>query len=172
MQPEKAVKKTTPLKDKVPVTGSGAPDLSAVRRAEQALVTLSRNFDNWIDEEAVKLMAARNDIHAHGIVGEYGKTLFRVAHDLKGQGDTFGYPMVTQLCTCLCRLLEAGMAANNTPINLVELHINAIRAVIRDRTKGNENQLANSLVSELAQATEAFLATTAQIQAAKANARE
>ncbi|MHA1523774.1 MAG: Hpt domain-containing protein [Alphaproteobacteria bacterium] len=155
-------KQVNPLKAKVPVTGTGAPDLTAIRRAERAMKNLSRNFDDWIDEEAQNLHKARAEMRAHGLAGEVGETVFRVAHDLRGQGETFGYPVVTEICASLCRLMEAGMEAQNTPVDLVEHHINAVRAVIRDRAKGAASGLASNLVSELNLATQAFIATTAK----------
>lgn len=160
MQSTKSNKQINPLKAKVPVTGSGSPDMGAIRRAEMALKTLSRNFDSWIDEESQKLDKARVEIQAHGIAGEFGENLFRVAHDLKGQGETYGYPVVTEICASLCRLMEAGMTAQNTPTDLVEHHVNAVRAVIRDRAKGTDIGMANNLVAELVQATQVFIATT------------
>jgi HPt (histidine-containing phosphotransfer) domain-containing protein len=38
--------------------------------------------------------------------------LFRLSHDLKGQGATFGFPAVTAIATQLCRDIEARADVN------------------------------------------------------------
>jgi hypothetical protein len=37
---------------------------------------------------------------------ETAKAMYRLAHDLKGQGTTFGYPRVTEIAAELCRAIN------------------------------------------------------------------
>ncbi len=151
---------TNLLRSKVKVLAPGAGfDLSAIDRAEQALDKLSVRFEGWILEEVERLQSARDDVDAHGYNGEYADELFRAAHDLKGQGMTFGYPLVTYVAGSLCKILEV-LGATETakaPIELIDHHVDAIRAIVRDRIKGNTHSTASELANSLSDAADAVV---------------
>lgn len=149
------------LKMKVKALPPGAGfDMSAIERAEKALDKLSVRFEGWITEEVDRLQRARDDVDHHGYRGDFAEELFRSAHDLKGQGMTFGYPLVTYVAGSLCRLLEVLSATETTkpPIELIDHHVDAIRAIVRDGIKGNSHNTATELAKSLSDATEAVIA--------------
>ena len=155
------------LKSKVKALPPGA-GFSAIERAEQAMGKLSVRFEGWITEEVEALQSARDGVDKHGYNGEFAEELFRSAHDLKGQGLTFGYPLVTYVAGSLCNLLET-MAVTETksaPIALIDHHVDAIRAIVRDGIKGNTHSTASELATSLAEATEVF------VQALKAKRKD
>jgi hypothetical protein len=61
-----------------------------VGRAEKALAGLSGEFKNWMGIEADRLSAAHAAILKHGFTDAGREELFRAAHDIKGDGATFG----------------------------------------------------------------------------------
>src|ERR1700761_3990209 len=63
-----------------------------VARAEQALANLSGEFRNWMAIEIDRLAAAHAAIGQKGFTDETRDELFRAAHDIKGDGATFGFP--------------------------------------------------------------------------------
>lgn len=78
------------------------PELSpeALARAEAALAALSGDFRAWVEADLARLRAALDPFQP--------ARLFAIAHDIKGQAGTFGYPVATELANRLCRLIEAG----------------------------------------------------------------
>jgi len=155
------------LRSKVKVLAPGAGfDLSAIDRAEQALDKLSVRFEGWILEEVERLQSARDNVDAHGYNGDYADELFRAAHDLKGQGMTFGYPLVTYVAGSLCKLLEVlgATETSKAPIDLIDHHVDAIRAIVRDRIKGNTHSTASELANSLSDAADAFVDTLSPIR--------
>jgi chemotaxis protein histidine kinase CheA len=142
------------LQRKVTVSGSGdAIGAAAVERAEQALSELSGQFDSWIDEEVARLATALDAAAASGYTGPAGEDLFRVAHDIKGEADTLGYPLITRTSASLCYLLEAVKNGAPLPRELVMLHVDTVRAMTRDRIRGTANATAVSLFTTLATVT-------------------
>ena len=65
-----------------------------VARAEAALAELSSEFSGWMESECDRLEAARQDVKRDGFTPKTHDTLFRAAHDIKGEAGTFGYPAV------------------------------------------------------------------------------
>lgn len=148
------------LRSKVKVREPGDSfDASAIERAEKALDKLSVRFEGWINEEVDRLQAARDDVDKHGHRGEYADELFRAAHDLKGQGLTFGYPLVTYVAGSLCKLLEVliEIKSKTAPIDLIDHHVDAIRAIVRNAIKDNTHNTGSELATSLAAATEAYV---------------
>lgn len=134
------------LKAKVGGTVAGI-DVAALRRAEAAVETLKADFQNWIGDDVEKLATARDAFAKdHGELSR--EALFRCSHDLKGQGQTFGFPFVARVAASLCRLLE-GVQVQNIPVSLLDAHVDAIRVCMRDQIKGDSDQVATMLAKEL-----------------------
>jgi len=140
----------TNLKDKVKITGSGSGiDMAAIERAEKALEELSENFDDWLCEEIGTLVAARDVVSKSGLEGENRDKLYRAAHDLKGQADTFGYPLITVVCASMCKLMETIEDANQIPMELIDQHIDAIRVFASGKIKDKEHPEASTVAEAL-----------------------
>jgi hypothetical protein len=126
-------------------------DASAIERAEAALEALSINFDEWMATEIERLDAARAAARNDGYSDASLETLFLRAHDVKGLGTTYGYPLVTALGAQLCRLLETNegrRAARETPA-LVDAHVDGMRAILRSGLRAADDKIGLALVGEL-----------------------
>jgi hypothetical protein len=119
------------------VPRQGGVNADVVARAEAALKALSGQFSRWLQDEVDKLDAAARRIPSEGLTGEAGDTFYIHAHDLKGLGGTYEFPIVTRLAGSLCRLLDGGRA--EAPLALVHAHVDAIKTVVRENIR-DENQ--------------------------------
>ena len=127
----------------------GALDPSAIAKAEAALKSLSGNFAQWLQDEITKLEAARQAIRADGVTVETMQTLYIRAHDLKGLGTTYGFPLITRMAASLCVLTDDEEKRARAPMPLVDAHIDAIRAAVRDDIKTDEHPVGRALAEEL-----------------------
>ena len=137
------------LKQKIPIKGMGGIDTVAIANAEAALDELSVNFDAWLDDEVNTLVAARDAVRRHGLKDEYFEELFRVAHDVKGEGETLGYPLATIIAASLCKLLDTPEKKTVIPQDIIDNHVDALRLVARDRIKGRDNPAASAVADRL-----------------------
>jgi hypothetical protein len=127
----------------------GGIDPAALAKAEAALKGLSNNFDQWMQDELTKLDAARARVAAEGFTAETGENLYFRAHDLKGLGATYGYPVVTEIAGSLCRLIDDPATRLKAPLFLLDAHIDGIKAAVRGNIRDADNPVAKSLLSEL-----------------------
>ena len=132
-------------------------DFDPVARAEAALAELADDFSMWMDQECLRLDAARNVIKASGITPGNRDVLFRAAHDIKGQAATFGFPMVAPVADSLCRLIEHTPDSTRLPLPLVDQHVDAIRAITHKNTRGDSSSNAAKLAEKLRHVTDEFL---------------
>ena len=128
-----------------------------VARAEQALAGLSGEFKNWMTIEADRLSAAHTAVLRDGFTDERREELFRAAHDIKGDAVTFGFPSAAAAAESLCRIIEHAPGLNKVPADLIEHHINAIQAIVRERTKLDTAVMANALSRLLRGVADEFL---------------
>jgi hypothetical protein len=124
-------------------------DADAVARAEAALKSLSGQFAQWMQDELDKLEAARSDVRAKGLTAETGEALYMRAHDLKGLGATYEFPLVTRIAASLCKLIDDPATRTSAPMPLVDGHIDAIKAAVRDGIKTDDHPVGKALVEEL-----------------------
>ncbi len=132
-------------------------DADAVARAEAALKSLSGQFAQWLQDELNKLDAARAEVRAHGMTTATAEVLYMRAHDLKGLGATYEFPLVTRLAASLCKLIDEPQTRTSAPLVLVDAHIDAIKAAVRDNIKTDEHPLGKALAEELEGRVAAYL---------------
>ncbi len=137
-------------------------DPVAIARAEAALHALSGQFAGWMMEETARLEAARARLHAEPQAPAAWEAVQIRAHDLKGLAGTYGYPLATRACASLCRLLDDPASRASTPLALVDAHVDAVRAMVRDEVQDAAHPVGLDLCSALeAQAAEALAHRTA-----------
>lgn len=129
--------------------GFGGIDANAIAKAEAALQAMSAQFGQWLDDEIVKLDAAQAAIRSQGLNAETGEALYCRAHDLKGLGTTYQYPLVTRLAGSLCKLLDDASKRLAAPMALVDAHVDAIKAVVRDQIQTDEHPTGRVLAETL-----------------------
>jgi hypothetical protein len=127
----------------------GGIGADAIARAEEALKAMSAQFDAWLQDEMDKLGAARAAIQTEGYTPATAEALYFRAHDLKGLGATYQYPLVTRLAASLCRLLDKPEQRMTAPLPLLDAHVEAIRAVVRDKIQTDEHPVGRALAEEL-----------------------
>jgi HPt (histidine-containing phosphotransfer) domain-containing protein len=144
-----------PLRRAVAPAGDTADD--PVARAEAALAELSGEFGTWMDSECERLETARQDVKAAGFTEKSHDALFRAVHDIKGEAGTFGYPAVAGIADSLCRLLEHTPDMTRIPLTLVDQHVDAVRAVVREYARPDLLDIAAALTKRLRDVTDDFL---------------
>lgn len=128
-----------------------------IARAEAALEQLSTEFSGWMQAECERLEAARRDVGHLGFNEVTHDALFRAARDIKGEAATFGYPQAAGVVESLCRLLEHTPDMQRIPVALVDQHVDAVRAVIREYARADLAEIASALTRRLREVTDDFL---------------
>lgn len=140
----------------LPGDGSQAA-MTAIARAERALDQLSDNFDEWMRIEANRLHEARRAFRDSGFSRQDLEAVFAAAHDLKGHAATFGYPFAADICASLCRLIEACSESDRLPVLLIDQHVDAVAAIVREEAKGPDHAKASVLARKLYDVTQDYL---------------
>jgi len=126
-------------------------DMEALRRAEEAVAQLQESYPEWVGPDVDRMEMLLKD--AQGLSGEAKanslRELFDIAHNIKGQGVSFSYPLMTDIGQSLCGFLRGMKKMDDAAFFLIKAHIQAMQVVIRDRLQDAEDPLAKKVLSEL-----------------------
>lgn len=124
-------------------------DAEAIKRAEAALEGMSSQFGAWLDDELRKLEEAHKVMLQPGTGDKEVEEFYRRAHDLKGLGTTYGFPIVSQFAGSLCRLIDSPNGRAKAPKALLTAHVNAIVAAVHQKIKDSTHPIGAALLTEL-----------------------
>ena len=72
-----------------------------------------------------------------------------LAHELRGQGGTFGYPLISTFGKMLYEITGGGCREDDNAIEIVKSHMDVMRAVIRDKVAGDGGEVGRALLQSL-----------------------
>jgi HPt (histidine-containing phosphotransfer) domain-containing protein len=128
-----------------------------VARAEQALAGLSGEFTSWMRSECDRLAAAYASVQRHGFDDRTRNELFRAAHDIKGDAATFGFPAAAGAADSLCRILEHAPDLDAVPTELIQHHVDAVQAIVREHNTIEKAGVADELSRRLRAVADDYL---------------
>jgi hypothetical protein len=153
-------------------TGKGVPGagLRAVRAAEEAFKRHQERTDyrtiagpslDRLSELLSHLILEPNDAGA-------AKEAYEIAHNLRGEGGSFGYPAVSQVAALLSRVVDGVADLDRRQIDVVRLQVAALRAIVRQRSKGAPTGITLEVINGLAHLVDRFAAAEAARDKAEA----
>ena len=138
------------LKNKVKTGGPGAVDLDTLKRAEAVIADMTDNYLEWAAEDLAKIHRALEDLQVEKKDHKDALArIFQLSHDMKGQGGSFGYPLITTVGESLCKTLLGREALDETLLDLVGVHVESMRLIISLRLMDDGGREGAMLISEL-----------------------
>ena len=139
-----------PLRNKV---SPGGPSLAEiVERAETALARMTDEYAETAREDLAELDAALAAIKAaasDAVRAEALGRVYRLAHEMRTQGGTFDYPLITRIGSSLCAFIEAHGDKAAERWEVIETHGYAMRAVLAGRVTGYGGKIGRELVADI-----------------------
>ncbi|WP_282604889.1 Hpt domain-containing protein [Pelagibius sp. Alg239-R121] len=72
-----------------------------------------------------------------------------IAHDIKGQGGSFGYPLITEVGDSLSTLLKHERMQSEAGLKLLAAHITALATILDKAIQGDGGNLGGSYTQRL-----------------------
>ncbi|SLN38788.1 Hpt domain-containing protein [Oceanibacterium hippocampi] len=121
-----------------------------IAKAQAEFEKLSEDYPDWVQKNLEDL---------HGIVEEAEadesrraalfKRIQEVAHELKGQGGTFGYPLISRFGASLDAFTGPTAGRSDNHVKIVKAHVDAMIATIRARVSGDGGAIGDELTRTL-----------------------
>ena len=146
------------LTEKVGGMGSSEPGeipTALLQEAEEELERSALDFTDWAADYLAKLSKlCEKALEKEGTRTAEFEEINLLAHELRGQGGTFGYPLITIFGKMLFDVTGDGCVQDDSAVEIVKAHIDAMRAVIREKVAGDGGQVGRELLKSLEVAIE------------------
>ena len=123
---------------------------AVLARAQAAVADLAKSFEVSavvdLDRCAGFLKTARENPAGRA---DAVKEIYGIAHNLKGQGSSFGYPLITRIGQSLCQLTRPQRAFTDADLGIVQGHLDAIRLILAKEIKGAGGDVGDKLAARL-----------------------
>lgn len=139
------------LKNKVSYGPDGIDD-AVIEKAEAVIASLQGEYLQWVKEDFIRIQAAYDKAKALAVDQRLPavKDVFIVSLDMKGQGGSFDFPLITEIGTQLCRFIERTQIYEHAEMEVLRLHIEAMRLVIANNMHGVPDRAGAGLLAGLA----------------------
>ena len=151
------------LKEKAGVGRASASDTTVATEAlDRALAEMKKSQEDYPDWVKQTLNELVDDLKAAGEKDEVSrqkhfKHIGALAHELKGQGGTFGYPLISVFGKSLNEFTEKEVGyVTDDHLEIVKAHIDVMRAVIKDRISGDGGNIGRELLMVLERAIKKY----------------
>lgn len=138
------------LKSKITVDSSTV-DIVAMNQAEMAITDMAEDYLGWVKDDLAKLQGAYDKaINEPAKAGEAKDEMYGFAHDIKGQGGSFGFPLMTAVGNHLCKFMEGVDGnLNAAQLEVVKVHIDTLQVIILQRMEGDGGKAGTHLLKGL-----------------------
>lgn len=125
-----------------------------IKAAEERIQKLVGDYAEWV-KKYIHSMAQSLEALELGKKGHKGNrkhvaNINHIAHELRGQGGTFDYPLITDFGKSLYEAtMNSEMLVTQDRLKLLEAHIDVIRTVFSNRIQGDGGEVGATLLKEI-----------------------
>lgn len=132
------------------IKGSAEVPVALLEEAEQQLQRAALDFSVW----ALDYLKRLSDLCANALKEDTGRERYfeeinLLALELRGQGGTFGYPLISTFGKMLYDTTVEGCEVDDNAVEIVKAHIDAMRAVLREKISGDGGDIGRELLKSL-----------------------
>jgi hypothetical protein len=135
------------LKAKAPPTNQVLSE--ALEVADTAVAELAANYPQRAGEKVSELDRAFQALPVSGEARDSIEALFNIAHDIRGEGGSFGFPLASAIAENLCKVLEDKSQASGPLREAVHVHIGSLKLVLSEPIKGDGGERGAQLLDGL-----------------------
>jgi CheY-like chemotaxis protein len=143
-------------------TGESGPETAAfdpalLEAAESKIQDMEGDYADWVADTLEHLTQEQNRaIEDMDNAAEHIAEIRRIAHELRGQGGIFGYPLMTQFGKSLFEQTHEDIEVTPQLLELVKAHIDLIKVVTKEKIKGDGGETGKQLMTSLNEAKKKF----------------
>jgi hypothetical protein len=122
------------------------------RKASDVLSDLAEQYPDWTLDELIAMtdflnQASRTDGNQRFSL--IRNDFFGKAHDIKGQGTTFGYPLMTEVGSFVCEYLRHKESFTDQDILLMQDMVKLMRNILDNRLTGDGGEAGQSIRQQI-----------------------
>ena len=129
--------------------GSGRAKLNPqlLAHAEKVVEKIQAEYTDWADEDIAAFDAVVAELRDEGSDQDVAvRKLYRLSLDMKGQGGSFGFIMMSEVAASLNEFIAKRKKLSPLDIDVVDAHVSALHAVYGQRVRGDGGKTGRALL--------------------------
>jgi CheY-like chemotaxis protein len=133
-------------------------DPALIKAAERRIQTLVGDYGDWMEGYITAITIAQKALETgRGNQEQNLAKINEVAHELRGQGGIFDYPLITDVGKSLYKTTKpTGHPPSKDRMKLIGAHIDTIRTVFKNKIVGDGGEIGTALLKEIAEAVKKY----------------
>lgn len=135
----------------------GKVDEALLKKAEDRIAEVGAAYPERVKADLEKLVGLANQAvsdPAHQAEAITGINL--IVHEIRGEGATFGYPLLTKFAGSLFKFTDGLTNPNERQLALIKAHVDVMTVVVKNGIKGDGGPLGAQIDQSLAMAIEKY----------------
>lgn len=125
-------------------------DPTLLAKAEKAMEDAKPLVEEHMKGEVARLQALMGKVAgSNGQDKQALDEMYRTSFELKGQGTSAGYNLLTRFGDSLCRYIEAQPQPGPKEVAIIKAHVDSIAVIMHRGIKGDNNPVGIAIVAEL-----------------------
>lgn len=120
-----------------------------IAQAEAAVEALRDTYRQQLAKDVDALFEVWSRLEAGAPVEGILDELHGIAHNIKGQGGSFGYDLVTDIGASFCRYLRSAPRVAPEELNIIQMHIRMLKTVSDNNIFGDGGETGARIVEKL-----------------------
>ena len=87
---------------------------------------------------------------------KYYALMADISHDLRGQGGTFGYPLISSIAKSLFEYARLNVVPGAAFVDLLHTHVQCVQSVLRDQVRGDGGEVGKGILEMLESARQHY----------------
>lgn len=141
-------RRTTQNTAAAPSQNNSVINADTFKRAEEAVSKLSEQYRDWALSDIETLRGCVSTLSDDSKRDEAVAKTRSIAHDMRGQGSTFGYPLITQIAQSISGTLKLSLDTEGLAADLTA-HIDAVEAIIENEATGDGGDKGRDILQSL-----------------------
>ncbi|MGB0682172.1 MAG: hypothetical protein ACPGOV_05670 [Magnetovibrionaceae bacterium] len=125
-----------------------------IMSAQEIINEKGKDFPDWVlaDLESmnklVTSMEAAQENEPEKLL-DLARELFSLSYKVRGQGGTYGFALVSEVCTYLCRMVESLESFGPREVETLRVHVDALKVVVVGGFTGDGGPQGEALIESL-----------------------
>lgn len=136
-----------------PDTGQSLLDPALLAAADALVAGLAESYLGWVRDDLDRVAGLIAELRALARTERQAasRRLFLAAHDLKGQGGSFGFDLMTSVGNSLCRFVESEDRWDEGALDIAAAHLSAMERIVGERLTGAGGAAGADILARLHQ---------------------
>lgn len=126
-------------------------DVEILKKVEEKIESMAGDYSTWVADELLRLDEALRKLKdPEANLRHVMARINRGAHEMRGQGGIFGYPLITEFAKSLFLTTSKHyQSLTDNEYELIKAHIDAIKVVINEKVEGDGGETGRALLDGL-----------------------